>query len=322
MTLKLETDVNSDELYRFLKATERRTMGRFFLDKKLPQEKAFEAIAGELGKFSQKPGIVKTALLKENNLSGIGIVDESSWDTDILGLKYGKMKLLCFHNEATIENRGYLLSAMVNKLTEKDFKLVVIRVPMDDTTTVNALERKGAVTTDVLLTFNHDLRQLNPSQARIRGVAVAEARPDDEEDIVRIGQNVFKIDHFHADPRLPSDRCDELYAKWTKNCLNGLSDKVLVAKKGPDVAGFITCKVESLVPEYKYGIIDLVGVADESQRTGVGTLLVDEALKWFSGKVASVYVGTQTGNIAALRLYEKCAFKAIYSEVTLHLWLP
>jgi hypothetical protein len=46
-----------------------------------------------------------------------------------------------------------------------------------------------------------------------------------------------------------------------------------------------------------------------------------EALKWFSSKVNSVYVGTQATNIPAVRLYETFGFKLVESEATFHIWV-
>jgi len=322
MTWTLNPDTNSDELYELLRTNKKQFIGMYSIDKNIPKEKVFETISDSLIKSSQNPDTVKLALMKGNQMKGIAMVNESKWDTEILGMKYGKMKMLHFRPETTLETRSYLLENFVRRLEDEGFKLVVIRVPFEDISTLNAVEEEGGRVIDVLLTYQRDTNNLIPPHAKINGVSIAKAGKNDEEGVVKITQNVFKMDHFHSDPRLPSHKGDELYTKWVENCLHGLADAVLVAKKDSSVVGFITCKLEHLTPEHNYGVIDLIGVTNESKGKGIGTALVAYALKWFSKRVSSVYVGTQTGNIQALRLYEKLAFKATYAEATLHLWLP
>jgi ribosomal protein S18 acetylase RimI-like enzyme len=152
-------------------------------------------------------------------------------------------------------------------------------------------------------------------------VKIDEASVQDEAVLGKIAEKIFKTDHFHSDPFLSTFKSNELYVRWTVNSLHGMADTVLVARKGATVLGFITCKICHLSQNYVYGDIDLVGVLDESRGKGSGTLLVSEALKWFRKKVPSVYVGTQAGNLRAMRLYSKLGFKPVYSEATMHLWV-
>jgi len=65
----------------------------------------------------------------------------------------------------------------------------------------------------------------------------------------------------------------------------------------------------------------LIAVKNEHRRKGIGSLLVGNALKWFSKHTKSVYVGTQAGNPSAVRLYERTGFAKVYEEADLHLWI-
>nr|MDO8100882.1 GNAT family N-acetyltransferase [Candidatus Njordarchaeota archaeon] len=322
MRCAVTSQIGSDELRRLIRLSEKQFIGKFSFEKNIDAEEAFDSIFSDFAKLLYKPQTTKLAMTKENQTIGIALVDESKWDSEILGVKYGKMKVLCFHPETDLEERAYLLENLVTKLSKEGFKLVIARNPMDDVSTINALEREGAVVTDVLVTFQRDTKNPPSSQVIMDGVRISEASENDEGDAVKIARSVFRIDHFHSDQRLPNNKSDELYAKWTANSFHGLANVVLVAMKGSKMLGFITCKTENLTPKYKYGVIDLVGVANESKGKGIGTALVADALKWFSKSVSSVYVGTQSGNICALRLYEKLGFKAASAEATLHLWIP
>jgi ribosomal protein S18 acetylase RimI-like enzyme len=321
MKCAVTRDISSDELLKLIHLSEKQFMGRFSFERKVASREALDMLSRDLTELLGKPQVTTLALMRGNQTIGIALVDESKWDSDIFGLKYGKMKLLCFRSDADKREKTYLLENIVKTLSSEGYRLVIIRSPIDDVSTINALEGEGAILADVLLTFQRDTKDLPSWQASLDGLRIIEANEDDEADAVNIARSVFRIDHFHSDQRLPSNMSDELYAKWTANCFRSLADVVLVAKKGSDMLGFITCKIENLTSKYRYGIIDLVGVANESKGKGVGTALGAEALKWFSNRVSSVYVGTQCGNINALRLYEKLGFKATSAEATLHLWI-
>jgi ribosomal protein S18 acetylase RimI-like enzyme len=314
--------IDPDELHELIRLNRKQFAGKFIFEKNDIAEEGLESISIDFAKLLGKPQITKLVLTKGNQTIGVAAVDESRWDSEIFDLKYGKMKLLCFHPETNQDEKIHLLENLVKKLSEEGFRLVIARIPMDDISTINALEREGAIVTDVLVTYQRDTKNLTPLHVILDGVRITEANSNDEGEVTKIAQSVFKIDHFHSDQQLPGNRSDELYAKWATNSFHGLADVILVAKKGTDMVGFITCKTENLTPKYKYGAIDLVGVTYESRGKGVGRALVAGALKWFSKRVPTVYVGTQSGNISALRLYESSGFRATSAEATLHLWIP
>jgi ribosomal protein S18 acetylase RimI-like enzyme len=58
-------------------------------------------------------------------------------------------------------------------------------------------------------------------------------------------------------------------------------------------------------------IIDLIGVASQSQRCGIGAALVDAYIERWRGRAAALRVGTQEANVASLRLYEGRGFRAV-----------
>jgi ribosomal protein S18 acetylase RimI-like enzyme len=322
MKCAVTRDVGSDELCRLIHLGKKQFMSKFSFEKNVIAEEAFDSFSNYFVELLDKPQLVKLALTKGEQTIGIAMVDESKWDSEIFGFKYGKMKLLCFHPDTDQDEKAYFLENLMTNLSKEGFKLVIARNPMDDIPTINALEREGAIVTDVLMTLQRDTKNLPSSQPSLQEVRIVQADENDEGGAVKIAKSVFRIDHFHSDQRLPNSKSDELYAKWTSNCFHGLADVVLAAKKGANVLGFITCKTENLTSQYKFGVIDLVGVANESKGKGIGTALVAGALKWFSQRVQSVYVGTQSGNISALRLYEVSGFKATSAEATLHLWIP
>jgi len=254
-------------------------------------------------------------------VNGVVLVERADWDSEHFGVDVGKLRLALFNREVDVKGRRFLFEKVKDAATSQGLSVIFARIRLNDLPTIQSLEKEGAILTDVLYTFYINLeRKLEPVGSS--SVAeVAEANERDEHVLMEIGKKVFEVDHFHADPYLPRGKCDEVYPKWIFSCLKGLVDVVLVAKKGGKPIGFVTCNVEHLINGYSYGIIDLVGVEKKHEGKGIGSLLVSKALKWFSNHTKSVYVGTQTANIPAVRLYEKAGFRQVLSEATLHLWI-
>jgi len=318
----IKSEINLYDVRRFLESCKDHVVSKFAFDKNLDKDGVFKDLSEDLlALLEQERQVIKLALMIHDKMNGLGVVEESKWDSEHFGIKIGKARFLYFSPTCSLDHRVVFLQKLKNVLASENYDLLFVRTPLTEMLTVNALERQSAILTDVLVAFYKDLDDLKSPSVSINGIKIEEASKQDEDRLSQIAEDIFEFDHFHADPFLPRWKSDKLYAKWAVNSLYGLADKVLVAKKGKDPIGFITCKINRLGQRYTYGSIDLVGVTNESRRLGIGTLLVSEALRWFRGKVSSVYVGTQAGNLAAMRLYSKLGFKPVCSEATIHLWI-
>jgi len=320
--LLLTTEIELNKFLKFLDANKEKIIGKFAFNKNLNKEEVFKALSKNLEKISEEKSedIIQSYLLNENQLIGVSFLVWSKWDSAHFNLNIGKMNSCFFGSEADLNARIVLSKNLMKESKRKNFDLLFARVPMDDMLTVIALERVGAVLTDVLMTLQKDLDDFSISNTEVKGVDVTEASKEDVRTLYEIGRKAFKFDHFHSDPLLSTNLSDELYAKWAVNSLYGLADKVLVAKRKHRVVGFITCKIESLTQKCKFGFIDLIGVEPREGGKGIGSLLVNKALNWFTEFVPSVYVATQVRNMTAMRLYTRLGFKPVYSEATMHLW--
>lgn len=322
---KISHNINFDALKNMLESNKERILKRFIYDENIPLE-AFHLNFLEHIKNLLNNDALTMVLESSSQLNGVLLIEKSVWDSNHFGINIGKMRLAIFNPNVDVVDRRCLFRNMANKAVSQGLDLIICRVDLNDLQTVHALEREGGMLADILLTF-----YINLNTAYVRDdfeyvkspsdIKVVEAGVKDAEALSNIGRGTFENDHFHADHRLPKEKCDELYAKWIFNSVKGSADKVFVAKKYNMPVGFITCKIEKLNDNYCYGVIDLIGVRKEFQGIGVGSSLVHEALKWFSRYTASVYVGTQVQNTQALRLYEKRGFRHVFSEATMHLWV-
>lgn len=159
-------------------------------------------------------------------------------------------------------------------------------------------------------------------------VAVRPFEPSDVARLQYIARSAFRHDHFHSDPRIPPAAADEVYVRWVKDSCQGRADAVLVAEEPGNpggVSGFITCRVDQAVSAaagIPHGVIELVAVSPEVQGKGIGVALVVGSLEWFARHgVRSIEVGTQSRNIQAVRLYQRCGFKCVAFSYTFHKWI-
>ena len=72
-----------------------------------------------------------------------------------------------------------------------------------------------------------------------------------------------------------------------------------------------------LLLEKQNTIIDLIAVSEDHRKKGLGLQMINYALQNFSGNNRWI-VGTQSTNIASIKLYERLGFQTMGSQYVLH----
>jgi len=318
---KVSSSFDFRDIISLIKNNGEFVLGKFAYDENVPLEAFCQRLTKHLEELMCKD-VLRLALISASGaVDGVVFVEKSSWDSEHFGVDVGKLKLALFDPKVDVESRRHLFQRIKEAALSRGLDVIFARTALNDLSTVHSLEGEGGILTDILLTFYIDLKNEFTLAGLPSEIEVVEACEGDGQTLMDIAREIFKIDHFHADPYLPTDKCDELYAKWVSSYLGSLVDKVFAARKDGKLMGFITCKIERVTHGYNYGIIDLVGVKKGCEGKGIGSLLVAEAFRWFSNYTKSVYVGTQAANIRAVRLYEKMGFRQVFSEATMHLWV-
>ena len=126
-----------------------------------------------------------------------------------------------------------------------------------------------------------------------------------------------KYSRFRSDPRIPNERCAELFRTWIRNSVSrSFADNVIVARDKHEVSGFVTVLAREGV-----GSIGLLGVGESYRGQGIGGELVDAALSWFATQGCSkASVVTQFKNHAARKLYESNGFYMERTDHFYHFW--
>jgi ribosomal protein S18 acetylase RimI-like enzyme len=171
---------------------------------------------------------------------------------------------------------------------------------------VEAAVRRGAHLVDLRVelagTMNH---QADAALAATRG-----ATPADRRVLLPQAHELAVESRFWRDPRIPPKKVHKMYEIWLDRCL----DEGFVAVPTAHGSGFVGARRDGHVAR-----IDLVYVDAASRGQGLGRALVYEAVAGVGANDVSVV--TQTGNVAAQRLYESLGLRSGNSLAVLHLWL-
>lgn len=148
-------------------------------------------------------------------------------------------------------------------------------------------------------------------------------RESDLEDIKRIGLTVWKMDRYHAEPKLNQKAADRYWYDMVIGNCEKEDVLTIVAELDNKVVSFIQLRENKNLSErfnIKYGTICLVGVDVKYQGKRIGQRLVQEAANYFrENGFVKVDVTTDINNVSAIRMYEKNGFVVIHRGLTLTL---
>jgi dTDP-4-amino-4,6-dideoxy-D-galactose acyltransferase len=183
----------------------------------------------------------------------------------------------------------------------------------DDAPTVRSAERHGFSLVDLRVTLDIKL-QANMQAER---QAVREHNAGDRAALRAIARASYRDSRFYFDPNFSDDDCDRLYETWIERSCDGWADAVLVSEHDGEVAGYITCHLDTPGE----GHIGLLGVGARAQGHGVGGRLIAGALGWFGERaVQRVTVVTQGRNVRAQRAYQHQGFRTERLQLWYHRW--
>jgi ribosomal protein S18 acetylase RimI-like enzyme len=244
------------------------------------------------------------------DIAGAAVWQSQAFESAELGFATGRIESIqAWTSDADADVLADLAARTVSDMKSEGVALAACRLPEARIRAVNALESAGFRMIECLLTL---ARPLAGAPEMPAGIGLAEA--GEAEDCARLAGRCFTADRFHADPRIADSAADRLKAAWIRNSAKGRADAMLVARQDGRVVGFNACMRSGST-----AVIDLIGVAPEAQGRGHGRALVEGALAHYAAAGADeMTVGTQSGNLASLALYQAGGFRIRSSQFTLH----
>jgi ribosomal protein S18 acetylase RimI-like enzyme len=249
---------------------------------------------------------------RDGELRGIAILEPLPWDSRVIDIPSAKCEFVCVEDSAIV---NALLDAALAEAARDRLRHISVRVDAGDDPAVHALERRGFLNVDALLTFEAAVADL-PQRRSAATVSLRTGNAADAAAVGEIAAHAFVHGRFHSDPSLTRERAGSVYRTWAEECCRGTAaDHVLVAAAGGDTVGFVACRMQrdtAVHLKRPTGTISLIA-SDESMRgAGIGTMLVSGAAEWFRNEGAvAVGIGTQLRNVVAARLYERCGFRLV-----------
>jgi ribosomal protein S18 acetylase RimI-like enzyme len=218
-----------------------------------------------------------------------------SWDSTFFGVRIVEAHL-----------RGDALDEAVADAARSGAECLYLFVDAGDLATIETAVRHGAQLVDLRVELAGQIA------LEVAGDAPPTRRAThaDREALLPQTRELAIESRFSRDTRIPDQKVREMYDIWLDRCLEE-GVVVVPANRG---AGFVGARKNGDVAS-----IELVYVDAASRGQGLGRALIREAV---TALLASdVTVVTQSGNVAAQRLYQSLGLRSRGAIAVLHLWL-
>jgi ribosomal protein S18 acetylase RimI-like enzyme len=218
-----------------------------------------------------------------------------SWDSTFFGVRVVEAHL-----------RGGELSQAVAEAEGSGAECLYLFVDAGDLMTIETAVRHGAQLVDLRVELAGRIElETDGGSPPIRRATHA-----DREALLPQARELAIESRFARDTRIPDQRVRGMYEIWLDRCL----DEGVVVVPANEGAGFVGARKDGDI-----GRVELVYVGAASRGRGLGRALIREAVAALAA--SDVTVVTQTGNVAAQRLYESLGLRSRSTTAVLHLWL-
>lgn len=230
------------------------------------------------------------------------------------------------------QKRFGVITAKFNNLNQENYnksiafckqnnaELLIVRIKTEHLTFAQHLENENFRLMDTLVYYKFDLKKKERPKNTGK-IPLRKAQPNEADKVREIAVQTFAgyYGHYHADPRLDPDKCDEVYVDWAyQSCVDKeVADKVLVPYIDDEIVGFATLRLNT--QEEGEGV--LFGVSPKAQRMGIYRSMILQGLEWCQEQQrTSMVVSTQVNNIAVQKVWSRVGFEAYKSYYTFHRW--
>ncbi|OFJ49559.1 hypothetical protein BA896_012440 [Janthinobacterium lividum] len=207
---------------------------------------------------------------------------------------------------------------------ENQASLLIARIDASKTPLTHAMERAGALLCDTLAYYDLPLSKVPKApeaRASSDAVVVREMVAADHAHVVGISKAAFSgyFGHYHSDPRLNKQDCDDTYVSWCASTLASTdpTNRILVAQDDAGVCGFLTMRLHE---DARLELL-LSGVDQRATGRGVYRRLIQAGVAFAAEhQLAHVFTSTQISNIAVQKVWCAQGFAPTNYVHTFHKW--
>jgi ribosomal protein S18 acetylase RimI-like enzyme len=288
----------------------------------LPEDRLARYFRLQVRQTDRRSGVRTWTLRRAGRNLGLAQLEPLEWDSRMLRRQAGRLNWLIASGGpggywALLSRKQRLLDGVLAEADRLGITYLTARVAAGDYSSIHALESRGFLALDTIVTFSRSAGSAPPAGP---GWRVRPAGPGDLRELRRIAASSFFYDRYHSDPVLPGSCANRLHGEWAVNSARGFADAVLAAESPHGIAGFTTVKIDHQTKKLlgvSIAAIVLVAVAQEARGQGAGQALTQASLEWCSRQgVDRVEVGTQVRNAPACRLYARAGFHMVGASMS------
>lgn len=285
----------------------------------LKKEILSEFFAEAFVKSSSAKDTNNIIIKNDENIFAIGGIAYNDWHTQNFGMRMGRISNFVL-SEKTDFNPSILLNILLDYAKKINLKHIACRFDADDWKNIHLLESAGFYLVDCSVKFGIKLpSKIQPDEKNmIQIVPYAEQYLDR---IMEIAATSHQTNHFYADPNLPKEKTNQLFANWVKRLANGNAKSIYVVLKESFCIGFIIFLENKIFNQQlgvKIAILDYVVLDSKLQGQGLGTELLASTIKLLEKDYDHIELRTSHNNYPAVNLYQKIGFKLISTDIVLH----
>lgn len=257
------------------------------------------------------------------NLSEVH-VQELPWDSRHFGIRMGELSFASGIEEAPFKG---LVEAALKEARAAGLRQLMARAHPSQIRLIHALEENAFRLVDTLMTLELTIPSKTPAPPELPPVRLANGK--DLPGLMQLAREAFAdrevwLDRFHADPHIPKEKADGLYAEWIRNSVQpnspeeSMADCTLVAEVDGTLAGFITCVRSN---GNRPGKIPLNAVDKPFRGQGIYRSLVLRSLAWLrEHDTQTVWVRTSVFSQPVQRTWIRLGALPKFVEHTFHWW--
>lgn len=264
-----------------------------------------------------------TVIKNKGKFIGFTIFINLPLDSQIFGIKMGKVGFI-FTEHLSYDEESKIKRNLVNTIIEyaesKNVYHLSCRLDVDDLSGIHILEEHGFKLMDTIVTYLFPKGKKNLTSLR-SFYKTRYAKESDLPILTCLAGRSFKLDRFHNDSNLCSEKANILFVNWLRNYFEDkMTCKVIVAEKtNKTPVGFLAYKLNKPVWESTgYKIIGEGLSAVSSEAKGAYISLVKRTLQDTISYYDYAEFDTQINNYEVINILQKFGLVFVRARDTFH----
>lgn len=238
-------------------------------------------------------------------------VRESSWDTEVFGIKSGAIEL----PPLIVDQSGDVVRAGITEARAQGLVFVTIKVPLEATGLTGEFLRAGAELIVTEVDYEKKRLPSPPSATSCPDLRIIKSENFWDEGIRQLADE-FNLSRFFMDKHIDKASASRAWQESLYNSCTGRATYSLIGFVGDKVAG-----VMNVFERAGNSDIFLICVHPQHRGKGFGRQLMLNYEGSLGGQIAIQSVSTQLNNYAAQNLYCAMGYRPARARHILHMWL-